>query len=257
MRITICQLRNDPDEFQSDWDALATHCRDHDSRLVLLPEMPFYPWPCWTDQVDPAVWEASVASHDEMQTRLSEVGPAMVVGSRPVLRDGVPFNEGFAWTSDGGYVPVHTKCYLPNEPGFWEATWYERSSSGDFTIAPTEHTPIGMMICTDMWFTRHARAYGRNGAGLIAVPRATELATRAKWLSGGVAAAVVAGGYCVSSNRFGLDATGITWGGSGWVIDPDGAVIATTSEEAPFVTTDIDLSVAEEAKSTYPRYVED
>jgi hypothetical protein len=40
----------------------------------------------------------------------------------------------------------------------------------------------------------------------------------------------------------------------GWIADPDGTVLATTSAVAPFQTVAIDLAVADEAKGTYPRY---
>jgi N-carbamoylputrescine amidase len=44
-------------------------------------------------------------------------------------------------------------------------------------------------------------------------------------------------------------------GGLGWVIDPEGEVLATTTVDDPFVTVDVDLDVARRAKATYPRYV--
>jgi N-carbamoylputrescine amidase len=44
-------------------------------------------------------------------------------------------------------------------------------------------------------------------------------------------------------------------GGLGWVVDPDGQVLATTSREQPFVTVEVDLRLAEQARHTYPRYV--
>ncbi len=47
----------------------------------------------------------------------------------------------------------------------------------------------------------------------------------------------------------------ISLGGFGWIIDPDGMVLATTSEKEPFITVEIDLEKAELAKGTYPRYV--
>lgn len=71
-----------------------------------------------------------------------------------------------------------------------------------------------------------------------------------KWLAGGRAAAVVSGCFCLSSNR----CEG-SMGGMGWLLDPDGGILALTSEEEPFITMDIDLTAAEEAKHTYPRYV--
>jgi N-carbamoylputrescine amidase len=41
------------------------------------------------------------------------------------------------------------------------------------------------------------------------------------------------------------------------VVSTDGEVMASTSPGEPFVTVDIDLALAERAKSTYPRYVLD
>ena len=64
----------------------------------------------------------------------------------------------------------------------------------------------------------------------------------------------MAGAFCISSNRSG-GGSGIQWGGSGWIIDPDGEVLGLTSSEEPFLTLDLDLEEAESAKETYPRYV--
>jgi N-carbamoylputrescine amidase len=48
------------------------------------------------------------------------------------------------------------------------------------------------------------------------------------------------------------------WGGSGWIIEPEeGKVLGVTTREQPFLTLEIDISVAEAAKHTYPRYVLD
>jgi N-carbamoylputrescine amidase len=86
----------------------------------------------------------------------------------------------------------------------------------------------------------------------VVSPRATSRATTTKWLAAGVVAAVRSGAFSVSSNR--VDATG-SCGGAGWIIDPDGELLAVTSTAEPFVTRDIDLTRAAKAKETYPRYV--
>ncbi|MDX1709212.1 MAG: hypothetical protein R3274_11465 [Desulfobacterales bacterium] len=44
MKVTICELRNRPDRFEQEWNALIEHVTSAASELVLLPEMPFYPW---------------------------------------------------------------------------------------------------------------------------------------------------------------------------------------------------------------------
>jgi N-carbamoylputrescine amidase len=160
------------------------------------------------------------------------------------------------WTPADGLEGAHQKAYLPDEGEFWEASWYERGP-GDFTVVDVAGLKVGFLICTELWFTRHARDYARSGVHVVASPRATPLASLDKWIAGGRAAAVVAGAYGLSSNRAGVSATGMAWGGAGWVVDPDGDLLARTNTEQPFVTVDLDPLVAERAKQTYPRYVRD
>jgi N-carbamoylputrescine amidase len=69
---------------------------------------------------------------------------------------------------------------------------------------------------------------------------------------------VVSGAYCLSSNFSYRDGDAFKWGGNGWIIEPEAAtVLGTTSSEQPFLTIEIDLSKADTAKHTYPRYVLD
>ena len=216
---------------------------------MLLPEMPFYPWIAAEVPFELQEWEASVAEHERWVARLSELAPASVLGSRTVAQRR---NEGFAWDSQG-YRAVHEKYYLPEEAGFWEATWYERGEP-DFTAVETASIKAGFAICTELWFTEHARHYAQQGIHVLACPRATEKATVDKWIAGGRAAAVMAGAFCISSNRAG-EGSGIHWGGNGWIIDPDGELLGLTSSDDPFLTLDLDLEAAERAKATYPRYI--
>jgi len=213
--------------------------------------MPFSPWIATNKPFDSHKWEASVVDHDRWIARLSELAPATVLGSRTVTHR---HNEGFVWDSQG-YRAVHDKYYLPEEEGFWEATWYERGEL-DFTAVETTSIKAGFAICSEIWFTEHARHYAQQGIHILACPRATELATRDKWIAGGRAGAIMSGAFCVSSNKGG-EGSGIRWGGSGWIIDPDGEVLGLTSKDEPFLTLELDLELAERAKTTYPRYVHD
>ena len=223
--------------------------------MVVLPEMVFYPWIAWTKQVDVQVWEASVNAHTEWLTRLQELAPAMVIGSRPVNQQGKHLNEGFLWTPERGYQAVHAKYYLPDEELFWEATWYQRGEKA-FLPVREKQISIGMLICTELWFNEHARAYGKADVHLIASPRATPGTSRDKWVAGGRTVAVTSGAFSLSSNMSGRDRHGIEWAGTGWIIEPEEAdVLGLTSPEHPFLTRDIDLNTAEQAKLTYPRYV--
>lgn len=261
MIVTVCQLGVEqaagPVE---NWLALVTHVRAHHSDLVLLPEMPFYPWPFAARRFDEVTWRAMEEAHQSWLPRLSELAPAVVAASRPVTRHGRRYNEGFLWSAAGGYRPAHDKVYLPDEPGFWEASWYERGAE-QFEPAPVSHDGdedlrAGFLICTELWFMEKARAYGQAGAHLLLTPRATEQRTVDRWLAAGRVAAVIAGAYSLSSNHYRDGDEGARLGGQGWVVDPEGDVLAVTTPTRPFVTVEIDLARAEAARTTYPRYVQ-
>jgi N-carbamoylputrescine amidase len=252
-RVTVCELPSDPHAIADVWPDLVEHCRAEASDVLLLPEMPFAPWLPATKEVEPALWEEAIRKHAAWEARLGEPGAAVVLGSRPVVSGGQRLNESFVW-EDGSVWPAHLKRFLPEEDGFWEATWYSRGAD-EFLSVSTLFGRLGFLVCTELWFTEHARAYARQDAVLLATPRSTEWSTRDRWLLGGRVAAVMSGAFGISSNRGGTDETGFRWGGLGWVVDPGGEVLATTSEQAPFATVTIDPLLAIGAKSTYPRYV--
>ena len=253
MRATITQI--DANQLERDWQRLRAHVAAHGSQLVLLPEMCFAPWFCAKPRRDDSIWAAAVQSHDGWLSRLHELGAQIVVGTAPRDTGGKRCNSAYCWTLADGLRWIHDKTYLPNDDGYWEANWYDRAPIA-FQAAQVGALRIGLMICTEVWFMQHAREYGKAGVQLLLNPRSTPWHTNDKWLAGGRTAAVVAGAYCLSSNHAG-QAEHVRLGGAGWVCEPDGAVLATTSEAQPFVTLDLDISSADAAKSTYPRYVDD
>jgi len=255
MKITVCELPNQARDLAHAWDRLVDHVAQNESDLLLLPEMPFYRWLSHSMEVDPEQWRQAVNAHDEWIGRFDALSPATVVSSRPVIDGGTPLNVGFFWESATGVVDVHAKRYLPDEPGFWEASWYRRGG-GDFSIAHTQNATVGFLICTELWFARHAREYAQRGAQIIVCPRATPTATAPKWIAGGRAAAVISGAFCLSSNLSGATEDGADFAGVGWIIEPEeGEILGLTSSEDPFLTIDVDLARADHAKTTYPRYV--
>lgn len=253
MRVTVCELPADQAQLPEAWDRLVAHCRREETDLLVLPEMPFFRWLAFTKDVDASAWDEAAAAHGAWEGRLHEPGAATVLGSRPIVLEGRRHNQAFVW-EDGAATAAHLKYYLPDEDGFWEATWYE-SGPKRFDPVPTGAGPVGFLICTEVWFTEHARAYARDGVTVLATPRATEWDTRDRWLVAGRAAAVMGGAFGLSSNRSGIDEDGLRWGGLGWIVDPNGEVLATTSEDVPYATADVDPFDAERAKVTYPRYV--
>ncbi|HEV2061670.1 MAG TPA: carbon-nitrogen hydrolase family protein [Solirubrobacteraceae bacterium] len=248
LRVTACELR--AERLDEDWPALVDHARRERSDLVLLPEMGLSPWFARRRPFDDERWRSAVAAHERhLAERLGDLTGAAVLGTAPVERDGRRLNEAFV--ADGGTSrPAHLKYHLPDEEDFWEASWYERGD-GRFAVTSAAGARVGFLICTEMWFGDRARAYGEEGAQLLAIPRCTPSESLDKWLAGGRTAAVVAGAYAISSNHGDQ-----RFGGQGWVVDPEGDVLAVTDADQPFVTVEVDLELADAAKRTYPRYVD-
>lgn len=217
------------------------------SDLLVLPELALTPWLCATPDVDAQAWESAAAQ--QPVDRLSELNAKVIIGTIATDERGERFNDAFCWTADDGLRRVHRKTFLPDEPGFWEATWYRR---GPVSFVPFD-TPvgrIGVSICTEMWFTQHLY----DDVDVVVVPRATPIETSTKWLAGGSTHAVCSGAFCVSSNRAETVA-GTTMGATGWIIDPEGEVLSVTGPGQPVITVDVDLDEARAAKTSYPRYV--
>jgi N-carbamoylputrescine amidase len=255
MRVTICELSDDEQDLERGWTQLLDHVRTYRSEFVLLPEMPFYPWVATRPEVDDATWRAAAEAHDAWLSRFPELDGATVAGTRPVVRDGRRLNEGFVWSLETGYRAVHDKVFLPDEEGFWEASWYEPGPE-NFRVVDVGGICVGFLICTELWFAEYARAYGDAGIHLLLCPRATPLSSVDKWIAGGQYTAVVAGAFCLSSNRAGVDDSGMRWGGTGWLIEPaEGRVLGLTAAASPYLTLDLALGQAEAAKLSYPRYV--
>ena len=255
MKVTVCQLDNRDGERSDMLAGLARHMHAEQSRLLLLPEMCFAEWLAADAEPDHARWLAAVKAHADHILQLDRLGADAVIGTRPVVGDGGSRrNQAYLWTPQPRIVAIHEKYYLPNEAGYWESNWYQRGKL-EFRICEALDLRIGVQICTEMWFFEWARHFAREDADLLCIPRATPHASLAKWLAGGQAAAVCAGAWCLSSNLWTPPGSHADCGGLGWIISPEGDVLARTSEDEPFASVDIDPEFARASKSSYPRYV--
>jgi len=247
MKVTICQLHDEPDALPRDWERLVAHTRIEHTDLVLLPEMPFFPWFATVRGFNARVWERAVATHDAWEGRLEELAPAAVLGSRPIDFGNERCNAGFVWEEDTDLRGVHRKDCLPNQECLWEASWFHLAIP-DFVPVRVGDVNIGFLIGAELWMMEQARIYAREHVHLLVTPRATDAVTFDRWLLGGRVAAVLAGAFGLSSNR--VDEAG-RYGGQGWIVNPDGDVLALTSSKRPFLTLEIDLTLAGQAKSTH------
>lgn len=258
MRVTVCELPDPPEPFEDAWRGLVSHVRAAGSELVLLPELPFAPWFGTRRAFDAVAWRDVVARHAAWVAHLAELAPARVLFTRATDGAEGRFNEAVVWDEEGGLRGVHRKRYLPDEPGFWEASWYRRGSAAP-PVLSCGSAKVSFQICTELWFLDTSRALGKRGLHVLATPRATPASSADKWVAGGRVAAVVSGAFSLSSNKAGRAAGDpeLVFAGRGWITGPEGDVLGLTSPGEPFVTRDLDLGDAERAKETYPRYVVD
>src|SRR3954471_9598506 len=225
--------------------------------LLVLPELPFSPWFLARDLADESAWRESVDAHSRgiaalrglHRCRTVVLTVPIGVGSRRSHRT-VAVD-----TSTGEVATLHTKAYLPDERGSFEASWYEGGPI-EFVAHDVAGTRIGALMCTELWYPEHARTLGRQGAALIAAPRATAAATHERWMAALRVCAIVAGAFVVSANRI-SSGPDDPFGGIGAIFDPDGALLCATSSAQPFAAVAIDLAAAARARTTYPRNVRD
>jgi len=251
VKVTVCELPHELDALEAAWSALCDHTRAEASDLVVLPEFVFVE-PLWLlDRFDAVAWSHAEAVAELWLQRLPDLRSDHVVGTRPVTVGEKHFNEGFLWSPTGGVKPLRRKHYLPDEIGGFEARWFDRGPA-EFPAYTAGELSFGLNICTELWALEVYRLYAAMDIAAIIAPRATAAATTGKWLSVGTVAAVASGCYCLSSNRVHRDGG---CGGVGWIIEPDGALLARTSHVEKFCTREIDPLRSRYARRTYPRYV--
>ena len=251
MKVTVCELPHEAGPLADAWARLCEHTTAHGSDFVLLPEFAFIE-PLWErDRFDARQWEDGVALANVWTARLDELRAAHVVSTRPSAAGRRCFNEGFIWTRGAGTAPLRRKYFLPDETGGWETRWFARGDR-EFPRFTAGGISFALNICTELWALETYAGYAALGLDAVICPRATSSGTFGTWLSAGIVAAVRSGAYCLSSNRVHPDGS---CGGRGWIISPDGDVLAMTSEDAPFHTIEIDTAAVRAAARTYPRYV--
>lgn len=248
MRVCVTEFPDEDRLKQEAWDALVAYARAARPDLVVLPEMPFCEWIFVGELVDDSLWRAALASHDAMIGRLHELRCPWVLGSRPVEKGERRLNEAFVWSSDSGYRAIRSKWYLPDAPTARETVWFDRGDNvfGAVACGPVR---VGFQLCSEMMFPEHSREIGWAGAHLLVQPRASGNGRR--WRVASEMSAICSGAFVLSANR--RSYTRDWFSGGGWVLSPEAAIVAVTSDLDPFVTAEIDVPLAERAKATYPR----
>lgn len=231
MKITVCELPDGRQSFDTAWGDLVEHVRSENSDLVVLPDMPFSAWFAHSDRFDRRIWAAAVHAHDEWEHRLRELSPAIVMASRPVDFGNERYDEGFLWEEPLGMLSMHAKSNLPDTKGAREGSWYD-SATAEFVPMEVRGLHIAMLIGNEMWAPR---GYEAETLDVLAIPRAGDMSDQGDCVQRACSLAQHAHAYVVSSNRSG------DFGGRAWIISPEGHVLGITSADQPFLSMDVAL----------------
>ncbi len=249
MKISVCQLPDYLSPNDPAWLGWVRHIERERPELALLNELPFGGWVATGATFNEDVAEASIHSHEAALLALREVHTA-IIASRPVRGKWALCNEAFLMAG-GLYQLIHHKHYFPEEPGFFEQTWFATERSG-FEVVEYNGVRIGVLLCTELMFTEWARHYRRRGAHVLVCPRASSGAA-GHWDTAARMAALVSGCYVLSSNRVSYGAGRVpSFGGRGFAYSPTGDLLAETSQAMPFACVNVDLKQVAEAQRNYP-----
>jgi len=252
MRIAFVEWPDALSTTGAQWDELKDSVKAARAGLLITNELPFGPW-----LADSAVFSEdeahlSLRAHEKGLEGLIDLAVPAVISSRPVWNGKRLANEAFV-LENGVVRPLHRKQHFPNEPGWFESEWYLGDGSG-FGVTEILGIKVGVLLCTEAMFNEHARAYGKQAASLIVIPRASGTDTKS-WTTAGAMASLVSGAYVVSSNRVGLSRGGTLFGGVGFAYAPHGDLLAMTTPANPVQTLELDPGMPTRAQLAYPCYV--
>jgi N-carbamoylputrescine amidase len=254
MRVGFVEWPEALEPLGNDWTKLTELIDNARLDLLVTNELPFGPWIAANVAFDREAAQASIDVHSKGLNSLSKLEVPAVLSSRPVWANDRLANQAFV-TERGALRSLHHKQYFPEEPGWFESSWYAAGDDG-FESAGISGVRVGVLLCTDAMFNEHARQYGRQGTDLIAIPRATGVSTD-NWLAAGKMAAIVSGSYVVSSNRIGRSRDGVVFGGTGFAYHPDGSLFAVTTASETLLSIEVDPAVSARQRRSYPCYVTD
>jgi predicted amidohydrolase len=237
VKITVCELNTSGEALEQEWTNLMVHALSQASDLVLLPEMPFSPWLAQATSFRGASWQAAIDAHNRWEARFPEFAFTRLAGTRPVDFGDSHNNAAFLWDALHGLRTIHAKSHLENRHGSRKPVWYV-SSPAEFTPVTIGGAVAAFLIGAELLETAAIEEYSRDGVTLLLTPRSTPASELQHWLDTAQIAARHGHVFSASSNR--------APAGGGWIIDPDGAIIAFTDKSRPFVTVDVEFPGAPE-----------
>jgi predicted amidohydrolase len=226
---------------------------DRGADLALLPELPLNRWrPSSKNAVEDDAEGEGGARTQAMagaarQCRIGVVGG--IIHRDP--ETGRRTSRALVFDASGEIVARYEKLHLPEEPGFWETSHYEPGTQPPRRI-DAFGLPVGIQICSDTNRPEGSHLLGADGAAAILIPRATEERTYQRWKLVFRANALTSCSYVLSVNRPWPE-DGVLIGGPSVAIDPNGNVLAETTDTVALVT--LDVAAVRKARKKYPGYL--
>jgi N-carbamoylputrescine amidase len=238
------------------------------AKLVLLPELFATPYFCI--EQDPRHFALAHELESDPSVALGrtlarELGVVLPVSF--FERAGQAFFNSVAIVdADGAVLGVYRKAHIPNGPGYQEKHYFTPGDTG-FRVWATHVGRIGVGICWDQWFPECARAMALMGAELLLYPTAigsepppaAPIDSRNHWqrVQQGHAGANLT--PLLAANRYGLERapqdparTHITFYGSSFIADAQGAIVAEAARDADAIlTAEFDLDALASARAAW------
>jgi N-carbamoylputrescine amidase len=252
MRIAFVEWPDALSTTGAQWEELKDSVNAVRPDILITNELPFGPWLADNAVFSQEEAHLSLRAHEKGLEGLLELALPAVISSRPVWNGKRLANEAFV-LHNGTVRPLHRKQYFPDEPGWFESQWYCGDDSG-FGVTEIMGIKVGVLLCTEAMFNERARAYGKQKATLIVIPRASGMDIKS-WQIAGAMASLVSGAYVVSSNRVGRSKGGTRFGGGGFAYAPHGHLLAMTTPANPVQTLEPDPKMPAFAQRAYPCYV--
>lgn len=252
LRVAFVEWPENLSAHHAQWNELKRLITTAAPDILVTNELPFGPWIAEGAAFSQDEASLTISAHEKGLEGLIDLGLPAIISSRPVRAGRVLTNEAFV-LENRIVRPLHRKQYFPNESGWFESEWYAGDGSG-FEVADVLGIKVGVLLCTDAMFNERARAYGRQGASLIVIPRASGVNLES-WKIAGAMASLVSGAYVVSSNRVGRATGGTQFGGGGYAYAPEGKLLALTDQTHPVQVVELDLAAVVSAQFEYPCYV--
>jgi len=221
--------------------------------LAVLPELALDPWvPAGRtvreeEAEDPRGPRLQTLSMAAREAELAVLGGAIVRD-----RAGRRRNRALLLDRRGELIASFDKLHLPCEEGFWESDHYEPGETLAKRI-DLEGLALGVQICSDLNRPQGSQILAAQGVEVILAPRATPQASYDRWLTVGRANALTCATYVISVNRPPEPGLPLSPGGHSFCVDPEGRVIAESSDPLTLVT--LEPATVERARREYPGYL--